>query len=90
MSLTEGIAVGGALFTLAGVVLAGGGYLAKLSALGEKVRELERSREAQGTRMGEIEKELVAVKASNEVERDYSRRWLLPPSKPGGGGGEVG
>jgi hypothetical protein len=69
--------------TLGIAIASAGVVIGKLIAVGEKVRQLERSRDRQGERLGELEKTLA-------VERERRRATTgINPVVPPRGGGQV-
>lgn len=60
--------------TIGGAVLAAGAALARLASHEARLNKLERGAEDQGRRLGDTKAELEALKAANQVERDYQRR----------------
>jgi hypothetical protein len=74
MTITEIIAIAGAIFTVGGVVLAAGAALARLAGQDARISKLERGAEDQGRRVGGTEADIKAIQESRTVEREYTRR----------------
>jgi hypothetical protein len=68
--------------TLGIAIASAGVVIGKLIAMGEKVKGLERSRDRQGERLGELEKTFA-------VERERRRATGVHPAVPVRGGGRV-
>jgi len=67
--------------TLGIAIASAGVVIGKLIAVGEKVKQLERSRDRQGERLGELEKTLAV-----ERERRRATTGINPVVPPRGGG----
>lgn len=73
----------GEMLGIAAAILAAGGVLAKVAGLDARVNKLEAGQADQGRRIGSNESEILALKSTAQVDREYQRR--LTGANPKGG-----